>query len=156
MSDQQLRDAMATYEALCEALDNRKWKYTKEEKDLLVRFDVAGDDLQMSFLMMVDADRRLVRMMSWLPFKATKNPDDVSCAILQANYRMVAGSFDFNYKDGSIAYRLTASYQGAILGEGAFNYLVNCAANTVDDYNDEFLMLEKGEITLEQFMKKHA
>lgn len=152
----ELMDALATYQTICDALDNRNWKYQKDEEKLLVRFNVSGDDLQMSFIIFVDIDRQLVRLISWLPFKATKRVEDISCAVLQANYRMVAGSFDFNYKDGAIAYRLTASYQGAVLGEGAINYLIDCSANTVDDYNDEFLMLEKGEITLEQFMKKHA
>lgn len=153
---QQLQEAMATYNALCTALDNRNWHYTKEDDKMLVRFNVTGDDLEMSFVMFIDAERRLVRLMSWFPFNATNNPEAVSRAILQANYKMVAGSFDFNYKDGAIAYRLSASYQGAILGDGVFNYMINCASNTVDDYNDEIMMLDKGHITLEQFMKKHA
>ncbi|MBR2023540.1 MAG: YbjN domain-containing protein [Clostridia bacterium] len=152
----QLKEAVATYKALCDALDRRKWKYTKEEEKLMVRFNVSGDDLNMSFVMFVDADRALVRLMSWLPFNATNNPDAVSRAVLQANYKMIAGSFDFNYKDGAIAFRLSASYKGAVLGDGAFNYMINVAANTVDDYNDELLMLDKGQITIEQFMKKHA
>ncbi len=151
----QLKEALATYKSLCSALDKRKWNYTKEEDDLLIRFNVTGDDLQMSFVMMIDADRALVRLMSWLPFNATKNPDAVSQAILLANYKMVAGSFDFNHKDGAIAYRLSASYTGAILGDGVFNYMINCAANTVDDYNDELMMLDKGHITLAQFVEKH-
>ncbi len=154
--EQKMKEAVATYKALCTALDNRNWKYTKEEDKLMVHFNVSGDDLKMSFVMMVDSDRRLVRLMSWLPFNATKNPDAVSQAVVLANYKMVAGSFDFNYKDGSIAYRLSASYAGAILGDGAFNYMMNCGANTVDDYNDELMMLEKGDITIDQFMKKHA
>ena len=150
----QLKEAMATYKALCDALDRRKWNYKKEEEKMLVRFNVSGDDLNMSFVMFMDADRDLV--MSWLPFNATNNPDAVSRAVLQANYRMIAGSFDFNYKDGAIAFRLNASYKGAVLGDGAFNYMINVAANTVDEYNDELLMLDKGQITIEQFMKKHA
>lgn len=152
----QIKEAVATYKALCGALDRRNWKYTKDEEKLLVRFNVSGDDLNMSFVMFVDADRALVRLMSWFPFNATNNPDAVSRAILQANYKMIAGSFDFNYKDGAIAFRLSASYKGAVLGDGVFNYMINCAANTVDDYNDEMLMLDKGQITLDQFMKKHA
>lgn len=152
----QIKEAIETYEALCGALDRRNWKYTKEEEKLLVRFNVSGDDLTMSFVMFIDATRSLVRLMSWLPFNATNNPDAVSRAILQANYQMIAGSFDFNYKDGEIAFRLNASYRGAVLGDGAFNYMINVAANTVDEYNDELMMLDKGQITLDQFMKKHA
>ena len=152
----QVKEAKATYKALCDALDRRNWHYTKEEEKLLIRFNVTGDDLEMSFVMFVDAERALVRLMSWLPFNATNNPDAVSRAVLQANYRMIAGSFDFNYKDGAIAFRLNASYKGAVLGDGAFNYMINVAANTVDEYNDELMMLDKGQITIEQFMKKHA
>ena len=95
-------------------------------------------------------------MVSYLPFTVKKNAGAVARAIAQVNYTMVAGAFEYDYTDGSVCFQMCASYTGALLGEGAFRYLVNVSANTVDEYHDELLMLEQGEITIEQFMKKHA
>ena len=46
-------------------------------------------------------------------------------------------SFDYNIRDGSITFRMTASYRESVIGEGLFNYMIDCAAATVDEFNDK-------------------
>jgi hypothetical protein len=74
-------------------------------------------------------------------------------AVSVANYGLVDGSFDYDISDGEIRYRLTSSYRESILSDDLFEYMIMCAASTVDDYNDRFFMLAKGMIDVEKFVE---
>lgn len=52
------------YDTICAAIERREWKYQKDEERLVINFGVNGDDIPMQFIMVVDAERQLVRMMS--------------------------------------------------------------------------------------------
>ena len=70
MADEMKRKkAEEVYGVLCQALDDRQWHYEKEAEKLSVRFNVSGDDLSMRFLMMVDEQRDIIRLFSWMPFQ---------------------------------------------------------------------------------------
>ena len=156
-NEQRMQDAVRTYQTLCKYLDSQNWAYDKDEDRLVTHFRVNGGEKPMHFVVLVDAERALVRVMSMLPYKIQNHIEDVSCAVVQANYKMVSGSFDFNYKEGLILYKISASYEGGVqLGEGVFEYLIDVGIGTVFDFTDEFWMIEKEEISLEEFMKKHA
>ena len=68
---------------------------------------------------------------------------------------MVDGNFDYDISDGSIVFRLTAFYRGSKIGKGLFHYLIDCTCATVDDYNDKFLALNNGTLTLEAFIDQN-
>ena len=81
------------YNGLCAALDARNWKYKKDEAALVVFFGVNGEDVPMQFIIKVDADRQLVRVMSPLPFKMSKEKRmEGAIATCVANYGMVDGA----------------------------------------------------------------
>ena len=147
--------ANQVYSTLCDALDERGWSYEKEEEKLLVHFGVRGNDVPMQILILVDADRQLIRVMSPIGFKIKQdNLLDGAIACTVASYGMVDGNFDYDISDGSILYRLTASYRGSKIGKGLFHYLIDCTCATVDDYNEKFLGLNKGTLTIQDFIKQ--
>ena len=88
--------ARRTYEMLCDALDARSWNYSKEEEKLLVHFGVNGDDIPINFVIVVDAERQLVRVMSPLPFKMSEEKRMegaiAACAAPAAGASRVAGA----------------------------------------------------------------
>ncbi len=155
MDDNKMMQAQMVYQMVCAALDARKWSYKKDDADRIVRFGVRGDDLPMELAIAVDAQRQLVRVMSPMPFEmAEEKRVEGAVAVCAATYGMVDGSFDYDVSKGVIAFRMTASYRESIIGEGMIHYLIDCTCAMMDRYNDRFLALNKGIMSLEDFMKK--
>ncbi len=155
MAEQQRnKNADAVFKTLCEMLDDRHWKYEKRPEDLVVHFIVGGDDIPMEFVIYVDPDKELVRMLSQLPFAFSEEKRvEGAIATCQATFRLVDGSFDYDYKTGGILFRLTSSFRGSLISKEMLAYMVDCSCFTIDQYNDKFLMLDKGVLTIEDFFK---
>ena len=155
MADEmKMKLAKQVYNTICEALDNRDWHYGKEEDELLVHFGVNGEDIPMNFILVVDAERQLVRLMSPLAFKMSEDKRvEGALATCAASYGLVDGSFDYDMSDGEIVFRMTASFRESEIGEGLFQYMISCSCATVDRYNDQFLALNKGMLTINDFIK---
>lgn len=152
-----MANAQQVYETLCKALDRRGWKYDKEEEKFLVHFGVNGDDIPMKFIIYVDAERQLVRLMSPLLFKISADKRmEGAIAACAVSYGMADGSFDYDLSDGEIIFRMTASYRESQLGEGLFQHLISCACAMVDKYNDQFLALDKGIMSIADFIAKNS
>ena len=76
-----------------------------------------------------------------------------SIATCQANYRLADGSFDYDFREGKVFFRMTSSYRDSLISQNLLEYMMACAAFTVDAYNDKFLMLAKGQMAIEEFFK---
>ena len=108
----------------------------------------------MDMIFRVHAERQLVSMLSPMPFKIPEEyRTDIAMATTIINDRLVDGSFDFDLSDGRICFRLTSSYIESILGKELFAYMLMVSAHTVDEYNDKFLMIGKGMMSIEQFLE---
>ena len=155
MSDaMEMQQAKQVFESLVDMLDTRNWKYEKFENDLVVRSGIKGDDLPIEFIIFVKPKNQVVQFISKLPFNIPEDKRvDAAVAVSVANYGLVDGSFDYDISDGEIRYRLTSSYRESLLGADLFEYMIMCAASTVDDYNDRFFMLAKGMIDVEKFIE---
>lgn len=156
MSDaKQLKNAKSVFSTLCKALDSRNWKYNKDENELVITFGVSGDDLSMNFVVKIDADRELVRLFSRMPFKFPEERRlEGAIATCHANYLLVDGSLDYDYTDGECTFRMTASYRDSLLSPTLFDYMVDVSCQTVDDLNDKLLLVAKGVLTPDEFLKK--
>ena len=78
---------------------------------------------------------------------------EAAIAVCVANYGLVNGCFDYDLNDGEIRFRMVQSYRDSIIGNEVYNYMLIVGANTVDKYNDRFLMLFKGMLDLEKFVE---
>lgn len=146
--------ALNAYNTLCDTLDARNWHYSKHEEKLVVTFGVNGEDLPMEFVIKVDEDRQLVRLMSMLPFKMPEDKRvDGALATIVASFSMVDGSFDHNLEDGTIIFRMAASFRESTLGQGLFAYMIDCACAMIDRYNDKFFAIGKGMMTIQEFLE---
>lgn len=150
----ELQRAKEVYADLIDMLDSRGWKYEKFENDLVVRSGIKGDDLPIEFIVFVKPKNQVVQFMSKLPFDVPKDKRiDVAVAVTVANYGLVDGSFDYDISDGELRYRLTSSYRESNLGADLFEYMIMCAASTIDAYNDRFFMLTRGMIDVQKFIE---
>lgn len=145
--------AKEVYATLCAALDKRKWHYEKDEENLVVHFGVGGDDIPMSFIIAVDAERQLVRVMSPLPFKFSEDKRmDGAIATCVASFGLADGSFDYDITTGMVVFRMTATYRESKLGDGLFQYMISCSSVMVDEFNDKFLAIDKGLMSIGDFI----
>lgn len=152
--------AMEVYNTLCNALDKLNFHYTKEGRDsdgdYTIRFSATGEDLPMGFVMFADTDKQLVRLMSKLPFAFSANKRlEGAIVTCRANYRMIDGNFDYDYETGSIIFKVTTSYMSSLLDEELLLYMVRLACSMVDEFNDKFLAVDKGMMSVEDFLKKY-
>lgn len=150
-----MQKAKQVYNTLIRMLDTRDWKYEKHEEDLLIKSGIKGDDLPIEFIVVVKPKNQVVQFLSRLPFNMPEDKRvDGALAVCVANYGLIDGSFDYDLSDGEITFRLTSSYRESTLGEDLFEYVIMCAAITVDNYNDKFFMISKGMMTVQQFIEQ--
>ena len=59
------KDARSAYKTLLTALDSMEWKYERDDEKMRVDFSVRGDDLAMNFIVLIDEERQLIRLLSF-------------------------------------------------------------------------------------------
>ena len=112
-----------------------------------------GDDVPMQFIFTIDVDRQLIRLMSRLPFKMSEDKRvEGAIATCVASYGLVEGNFEYDILTGTIDFRMTASFRDSYVGDGLFQYMISRACVTVDEYNDKFLAIDKGMLSLNDFI----
>ena len=154
MADEKnLIQAKETFAALCKTLDGHEWNYAKDEEKLSIKCGAQGEDLPMDIAIMVDSERCLVRLTSHIPIVVPEDKRlDAAIAISVVNNMLVDGCFDFDISSGLIFFRMTNSFLESKLGDDFFTYRLFASCQTIDAYNDKFLMLVKGMISIEQFL----
>ena len=145
-------EGKALFNTLCQTLDNMKWRYDTDEKNLVVRTTAVGKDLSMKLNMHVDAERQVMYLKSPMPFAIQENVrDTVAKAAIIANYTMLNGSFEFDFDTGYLAFKMVIPYMESMLSEKVCHYMIILSCNMTDKFNDKFQALVEGRMTLAEF-----
>lgn len=145
------------FDTLCTALDERSWKYEKDEEKLIIDSGVSGDDLPIPFKIIVNAEGMVVSLFSALPFTVSEDKRiDVALAITVINELLADGCFRYDVTTGLIIFNITNSYIDSIISEELLYHMILLACQIVDEYNDKFLMISKGLLSLESFLESMA
>ena len=155
MADEKdVRLAKETFATLCKMLDGHDWHYSRDDENYTIKCGAQGEDLPMDINIKVDPDKKLVMLLSFLPFNIPEEKRlDMALAVSIVNNRLVDGSFDYDVRRGALLFRMTTSFIESTLSETAFEYMLYCSCGTIDDYNDKFLMLCKGLMPIEKFFQ---
>ena len=154
MADMQ---AMRAYATIIAMMDNDNLKYSRDDENLHIELGFNTDDLDVKIKFVIDEERELVRIFSFLPFKFPEDKRvEGAVATCVANHGMVNGSFDYDFSDGELLFKLVNSYKGDCFSEEAARYMLGVAVSTVDNYNDRFFALAKGLMTLKDFVDKEG
>jgi len=147
--------ACEIYEGICRVLDSKNWRYTRKDEDLSIILTVNGDDLAMDLIIMTDAERELVRIVSPLPFAMNEDKRiEGAIATCAITYKLADGSFDYDLDTGKIYFRLTSSFRGGCnIGDKLLEYMVDISLYTIDKYNDQLMALNKGYVKVESFFE---
>ena len=155
--EKKLAQAKVAFDTFCRMLDNNEWSYNKNEEKLMIESGAQGDDLPMEITVRIDADRQVVLVLSHLPFVIQEDKRlELAIAVSAVNNALVDGCFDYDLANGHVFFRMTNSFLESTLGEDVFKYMLYCSCQTIDEYNDRFLMLAKGMLTIEQFLSALA
>lgn len=151
-----LKKAQNVYKILCDLLDEKHLRYEKYPEDLVVTFILNGEDIPMNFILNIDAKRDLVRLLSPIPVKFEGDKIVAGAiATCQATYCLADGSFDYDCTNGTVSFRMTSSYKDSLISKDVLEYMIAVAGYTVDEFNDKFLMIAKGVLSIEDFLKQH-
>ncbi len=152
--EKRLQEAKAVFDTICGAFDKLELFYEKDESDLTITCGVKGEDLPVKITFKVSPEKKCLYIISFMPLTVPEDKRlDVAVAVSHINNLLVNGCFDYNIKTGDVHFRMNASYLDSTLSEDIFRYMILCAVTTVDEYNDKLLMLSKGLLSLEQFIK---
>lgn len=154
MSDELKTSAKAVFDALCRAMDADGWKYEADEDALSVHTAAKGDDLPVEIFIRIDEQRQIFYLRSPLVSIPEGKRAEAARLICAMNYKIVRGCFDFDESDGELAFRLTTSFRGSILGAEVFTDLLMCACLTVDRYNDSVALYALGALSFDDFLAK--
>lgn len=156
MMDEDMVRAQRTFNTLCEEFDKRGLNYKKDEDHLRISCGIKGDDLLMDIDVLVDAKRQLIVLMSRLPFVVPETKRlEVAIAVTFANNQLVDGSFDYDIRTGNMYFRLTSSFIDSEVNGEVFSYMLVVSSNTIDEFNDQFFMMSKGVLSIDQFIRKN-
>lgn len=145
MAEVNMEKAKQVYETLCAALEAEDWKFQRDEENLRIESSAQGEDLPIDIRIKVVPKQQLILLLSEIPFKFPEDKRvDGAVAVSIVNDRLVDGCFDYDIKSGEIWFRLTSSYIESEVSMEVFKYMLYVSCQTVDDYNDKFLMVGKG------------
>ena len=64
---------------------------------------------------------------------------------------MLNGSFEMDRSDGYIGFKTVVPFMESIISEKVCDYMIRMSCDMVDKFNDKFLALSKGDISLSYF-----
>ena len=152
--EKKLRQAKVAFDTLCDMLDEREWKYDKDEDNFQIESGACGEDLPMPLRISVDPERDLITLLSHMTFDVPEDKRvEMALAVSAINYMLVDGNFDYDILKGTLLFRMTSSYKESLVGKELFAYMLYVSCNTVDNYNDKLMLLAKGKLTLKAFVE---
>ena len=149
--------ARQTYQNMVAMFEKKNWNFRRDDEKMVVSCSASGDDLPLDVRMSVDAERKLVMMLSKMPYTVPEEKRvDVALAVAYVNNRLINGGFDYDIRNGMIFFRMVSSFDGCELGNEAFRYMLTCSCTTTDDYNDKFFMIATGTLSIDKFMEEKS
>ena len=154
MADVNYTAAARAFNRIDAYMKAKDWKYDKDVEEFRFTYQVGGDDLPMRFTLFVDAEREMIRSLSFLPFDFAEDKRiEGAVAVCVANYGMVNGCFAYDISDGTVFHKLAVSYKDTEVTDEMITYIMGLGMAMVDKYNDRFFALNKGYISIADFMK---
>ena len=151
MAEEKMERARKVYETLCSTMKANGWHSKNDDEKLSISCTAQGEDLPMDVTIKIDADRQLIMLLSHLPFVIAEDKRlDVAVATSVINNKLVYGCFDYDIANGRMFFRMTSSFIESEISGELLNVMLMSSFRIIDDFNDKFLMLSKGMISIEK------
>lgn len=147
--------AQSVYDQLRNYLAQQDIKYDHNDEEKNIWFAMRGDDLRILIDIIVDEKSQKIKVLSPLEFKIPQDlREDVAHVINQLNFMIINGCVDYDFESGSVSFRINATFEDSILGDGTLHYLIGTAVNSVEAFNDKLYMVANGVMTPQQYMNQ--
>lgn len=147
--------AQSVYDQLRNYLAEQDIKYDCNDEEKNIWFAMRGDDLRILIDIIVDEKSQKIKVLSPLEFKIPQDlREDVAHVINQLNFMIINGCVDYDFESGSVSFRINATFEDSIIGNGTLHYLIGTAVNTVEAFNDKLYMIANGVMTVQQYMNQ--
>ncbi|MBQ2746578.1 MAG: hypothetical protein IJF35_02560 [Clostridia bacterium] len=152
--DAKTQKGMDTIKDFCAVLEEKKLKFT-QKGDFIVEFNAVSKDIPIRIGMGVQLDKEVLYMCSGIPIRIPEEKRvEMAVAVSSVNQTLSIGRFNYDIFRGQLFFEINNSYAGSTLGKELYKYLIDTSVETIDEYNDLFLKLARGLITLEEFLKR--
>lgn len=152
MATDKIVQTKRVYDLICSYLDEARCRYEKNDGEFKVSFIAVGDDLNMPIRISLNPEVQVIELTSALSYRVNKERlGTVALAVMRVNNSMINGWFTFDDIRGEIEFRMANCFCESVVGRDLIRYMIALSCDMIDKYNDKFLCLSKGIITLEQF-----
>lgn len=135
---------------LLAALDEREWTYTVNEELSLVTFGVGGEHSAYNCAIFADDDTRLVTMIAQSPMRVPHEERLSACELLmRANHGLMFGSFDLDFSDGEVRYKVAVDVEGGTLGVEAVHSMITVALDMYELWYPSVMKVVYGGVSPE-------
>lgn len=143
------------YNQLRGYLEEQDIKYDHNDDEKNIWFAMRGDDLRILIDITVDEKNQMVKVLSPLEFEIPQElREEVALVINQLNFTIINGGIDYDFESGRLAFRINATFEDSIIGNGTLHYLIGTAVNTVEAFNDKLYMVANGVMSAQQYLKQ--
>ena len=121
--------------------------------DALARFHIAFGDgvpLATAFAAIAPDTRRFVFSIALGFDVAAARRDEVAHLLARLNWRLVVGSFDIDYADGQVRFRVGIDYSGAELTEPLMRNAIRAAMDAVESHAGNIVRVAAGVASAEE------
>ncbi len=148
-----LEKAKQVYNKVIEVLDGMNWTYDRDDERLIIKTGVKTKDLPVDFTIAINPNLDIISYYSFLSFKmASEKIVETAMAICDINVKFGDGAFNLDTSNGTVYFKLTSSYREMDPSSELIHYIISIATNTVDDFNDKFLMFNAGKMSYEDLI----
>lgn len=148
------QDFTRVFETLKSALTKKDWNYHEIPGENAIISNATGEDFPINYIFRIDSERSGVVFKTDTIANFDKDRREIGAiATCIANHSLVYGHFDFDLATGNLHYTLFDSLFDSNVGEDFFLNIMSAAISVADRYNDRFLLLSKGLITIMDFSK---
>lgn len=157
MSNDNMKLAVQTYNTICDILSDLNLKFSKLEDKLAVNLVFNGDDLPIDLYFAIDHEKEFFRLISFMPFSMDEDKRVEGAVVTSvANFGMPDGHFVYDITDGSIMYKQVASYTTGKVGKALIEHMIALACAMIERYNDRFFAVNKGFMSVTDFIAKEG
>lgn len=152
--EMKIQHATEMYEKAKEMLTEKGVKFQSNDEKMMINFIMSGDDIPLDIYVISDAGGQKLRTLSKMPLKVEpEKMVEMATAVCIANNGLYMGNFDYVLTDGVIFFAIQQGFLETDLSKELIDLMVAATIDAVDKYNDRFLMLNKGVLTLEKFIE---
>jgi len=138
---------MSDFDKICMWLDQEEWNYSTKPENSLIR--TTGTGSNGTFQIVIDlkeADSILI-VYVFMPCKVPQNKRlDIAEYTARANYGVMIGNFELDFRDGECRYKGSIDYSGGVLVNGMISELIGKSAYTMNRYFPGMMRVIYGNI----------